>query len=140
LNLYNGRIGPKESIRVFPLSNWTELDVWRYVYTEKIPINPLYYARERDVVVRNGQLIVLDGAFAPGRQYGPSAGETIERVMCRFRSLGCVPCSGAVRSSAASLEQIVEEIMATRTSERGTRVIDHDADGSMETKKREGYF
>jgi sulfate adenylyltransferase subunit 2 len=139
-NLYNGRIGPKESIRVFPLSNWTELDVWRYVYTEKIPINPLYYARERDVVVRNGQLIVLDGAFAPGRQYGPSAGETIERVMCRFRSLGCVPCSGAVRSSAASLEQIVEEIMATRTSERGTRVIDHDADGSMETKKREGYF
>jgi sulfate adenylyltransferase subunit 2 len=139
-NLYNGRIGPKESIRVFPLSNWTELDVWQYVYTEKIPINPLYYARERDVVVRNGQLIVLDGAFAPGQQYGPSAGETIARVMCRFRSLGCVPCSGAVRSSAASLEQIVEEIMATRTSERGTRVIDHDADGSMETKKREGYF
>jgi sulfate adenylyltransferase subunit 2 len=139
-NLYNGRISPKESIRVFPLSNWTELDVWQYVYTEKIPINPLYYARERDVVIRNGQMIVLDGLCAPGRPHGPAAGERIERVMCRFRSLGCVPCSGAVPSAATALEQIVEEIMATRTSERGTRVIDHDAEGSMETKKREGYF
>jgi sulfate adenylyltransferase subunit 2 len=139
-NLYNGRISPKESIRVFPLSNWTELDVWQYVYTEKIPINPLYYARERDVVIRNGQMIVLDGLFAPGRPHGPTASERIERVMCRFRSLGCVPCSGALPSAATSLEQIVEEIMATRTSERGTRVIDHDAEGSMETKKREGYF
>ena len=139
-NLYNGRIGPQESIRVFPLSNWTELDVWQYVYVEKIPINPLYYARERDVVVRGGQLIVLDGSFAPGARYGPSPGERIERVLCRFRSLGCVPCSGAVRSSASTLEAIVEEMMVARTSERGTRVIDHDADGSMETKKREGYF
>ncbi len=139
-NLYNGRIGPKESIRVFPLSNWTELNVWQYIYTEKIPINPLYYARERDVVIRNGQIILLDGLFAPGRKYGPAPDERIERVMCRFRSLGCVPCSGAVRSSATTLEQIVEEIMVTRTSERGTRVIDHDADGSMEAKKREGYF
>jgi len=139
-NLYNGRIGPKESIRVFPLSNWTELDVWQYIYLEKIPINPLYYARERNVVTRKGQIIFLDGLFAAGRKFGPGLGEKIERVLCRFRSLGCVPCSGAVRSSATTLEQIVEEIMITRTSERGTRVIDHDADGSMETKKREGYF
>ena len=138
--LYNARISPKESIRVFPLSNWTELDVWQYIYLEKIPINPLYYARERNVVLRNGQIIVLDGLFAPGERYGPRKGEKIERALCRFRSLGCVPCSGAVRSSAATLEEIVEEMTITRTSERGTRVIDHDADGSMETKKREGYF
>jgi len=139
-NLYNGRIRPRESIRVFPLSNWTELDVWQYIYLEKIPINPLYYAREREVVIRNGQIIVLDGLFGPGQKYGPAKGERVERVSCRFRSLGCVPCSGAVRSSASTLEAILEEMMVTRTSERGTRVIDHDADGSMETKKREGYF
>jgi sulfate adenylyltransferase subunit 2 len=139
-NLYNARIAPKESIRIFPLSNWTELDVWRYIYLEKIPINPLYYAREREVVIRGGQIILLDGFFAPGEKYGPVKGEKIERVLCRFRSLGCVPCSGAVRSSAATLEEILEEMMVTQTSERGTRVIDHDADGSMETKKREGYF
>jgi len=139
-SLYNARISPKESIRIFPLSNWTELDVWQYIYLEKIPINPLYYARERDVVMRGGQIILLDGLFAPGKRYGPREGERRERVLCRFRSLGCVPCSGAVRSSAATLEEIVEEMMVTRTSERGTRVIDHDADSSMETKKREGYF
>jgi sulfate adenylyltransferase subunit 2 len=139
-NLYNARLAPRESIRVFPLSNWTELDVWQYIYIEKIPINPLYYATERDVVVRGGQLIVLDGAFAAGERYGPRPGETVERVLCRFRSLGCVPCSGAIRSGATTLDEIVEEMMVTRTSERGTRVIDHDADGSMETKKREGYF
>src|SRR5215831_12055170 len=92
-NLYNSRIGPKESIRVFPLSNWTELDVWQYIYLEKIPINPLYFAREREAVVRNGQIIVLDGVFAAGERYGPRQGERIERVLCRFRSLGCVPCS-----------------------------------------------
>ena len=139
-SLYNARIDPKDSIRIFPLSNWTELDVWQYIYLEKIPINPLYYARARDVVIRGGQIIVLDGSFAPGEKYGPMEGERIERVLCRFRSLGCVPCSGAVRSAAATLEEIVEEMMITRTSERGTRVIDHDADGSMEIKKREGYF
>ena len=139
-NLYNGRIAPKESIRVFPLSNWTELDIWQYIYVEKIPINPLYYAREREAVIRGGQIIVLDGLFAPNERYRPGPGERIERVLCRFRSLGCVPCSGAVRSSATTLEEIVEEMMLVRTSERGTRVIDHDADGSMETKKREGYF
>src|SRR2546425_2113165 len=139
-NVYNARVNPKESIRVFPLSNWTELDVWQYIYLEKIPINPLYFARERDVVIRGGQIIFLDGAFAPGGRYGLRQGETSERLLCRFRSLGCVPCSGAVRSSAATLEEIVEEMMVARTSERGTRMIDHDADGSMETKKREGYF
>jgi sulfate adenylyltransferase subunit 2 len=139
-NLYNARVNPRESIRVFPLSNWTELDVWQYIYLEKIPINPLYFARERDVVIRGGQLIVLEGAFAPGAAYGPRPDERPERVQCRFRSLGCVPCSGAVRSAAVTLEEIIEEMMVARTSERGTRVIDHDADGSMENKKREGYF
>jgi sulfate adenylyltransferase subunit 2 len=139
-NLYNARVSPRESIRVFPLSNWTELDVWQYIYLEKIPINPLYFAQERDVVIRGGQIIFLDGEFGPQGRYRPRDGERIERVLCRFRSLGCVPCSGAVRSSATTLEEIVEEMMVTRTSERGTRVIDHDADGSMETKKREGYF
>jgi sulfate adenylyltransferase subunit 2 len=139
-NLYNAKVNPKESIRIFPLSNWTELDVWQYIYLEKIPINPLYFARERDIVMRGGQLIFLDGAFASGARYGLRPGESVERVVCRFRSLGCVPCSGAVRSTASSLEEIIEEMMVARTSERGTRVIDHDADGSMETKKREGYF
>jgi sulfate adenylyltransferase subunit 2 len=139
-NLYNPRIMPGESIRVFPLSNWTELAVWQYILAEQIPVNPLYYARERDAVLRGGQIIVLDGVFGPGERYGPGPGERIERVLCRFRSLGCVPCSGAIRSSAATVAEIVEEMAGVRTSERGTRVIDHDADGSMETKKREGYF
>jgi sulfate adenylyltransferase subunit 2 len=100
-NLYNARVHPGESIRVFPLSNWTELDVWQYIYVEKIPVNPLYYARDREVVVRGGQTIVLDGLFDRGQPYGPRPEETIETVWCRFRSLGCVPCSGAVRSSAS---------------------------------------
>jgi sulfate adenylyltransferase subunit 2 len=139
-NLYNGRVNPGESIRVFPLSNWTELDVWRYILLEKIPVNPLYFARPREAVIRDGQVIVLDGAFARGRRYGPRPGEAVELVLSRFRSLGCVPCSGAVRSGASSVEEIVEEMMVARTSERTTRVIDHDADASMETKKREGYF
>jgi sulfate adenylyltransferase subunit 2 len=139
-NLYNPRVNATESMRVFPLSNWTELDVWQYIYLEKIPINPLYFAKERDVVVRAGQLIVLDGLFSSGEAYGPRPDEKIEKVLSRFRSLGCVPCSGAVRSGASTLEAIIEELMAVRTSERGTRVIDHDADGSMEKKKREGYF
>jgi sulfate adenylyltransferase subunit 2 len=139
-SLYNSRITGQESIRVFPLSNWTELDVWQYIYIEQIPINPLYFAQERAAVVRGGQIIVLDGLFAPGQRYGPRPGERIEKVRSRFRSLGCVPCSGAVRSDASTLEEIIEELMAARTSERGTRVIDHDADSSMEKKKREGYF
>ncbi len=139
-NLYNARVNPGESIRVFPLSNWTELDVWQYIYREQIPVNPLYFAREREAIVRDGQIIVLDGAFGRGQRYGPKASDTVETVLCRFRSLGCVPCSGAVRSSAATIEDILEEMMVVRTSERTTRVIDHDSDGSMEKKKREGYF
>ncbi len=139
-NLYNARVNEGESIRIFPLSNWTELDVWLYVYLERIPVNPLYFAREREAVMRQGQIIVLDGAFERGARYGPKPGESVERILCRFRSLGCVPCSGAIRSTATSVEDIVEEMMVARTSERGTRVIDHDSDGSMEKKKREGYF
>jgi sulfate adenylyltransferase subunit 2 len=139
-NLYNARVRPGESIRAFPLSNWTELDVWQYIDVEKIPVNPLYFAADRRVVVRGGQLIVLDGEFAEGARYGPGPGEVPEVVRCRFRSLGCVPCSGAVRSSARTVPDIVAEMMVARTSERGTRVIDYDTDGSMEQKKREGYF
>jgi sulfate adenylyltransferase subunit 2 len=139
-NIYNARVNAGESIRVFPLSNWTELDVWQYIYLERIPVNPLYFAQEREAVMRNGQIIVLDHVFRQGERYGPTPGEQIESILCRFRSLGCVPCSGAIRSTAASVEDIVEEMMVARTSERGTRVIDHDSDGSMEKKKREGYF
>ena len=138
-NLYNSRISKGESIRVFPLSNWTELDIWQYIYLEQIPINPLYYAREREVIERGGQLIMLDGPMAIGPE-GLLPGETPKRVMCRFRTLGCYPCTGAVRSAADTLEKIIEEIMVARNSERITRVIDHDAESSMEDKKREGYF
>ncbi len=133
-HLYNGTHNKGESIRVFPLSNWTELDVWHYIYIENIPIVPLYYAKEREVVERDGQLICPDGPM-PLRE-----GEKPKKVKCRFRSLGCYPCTGAVRSDADTLEKIVEEMMVVRSSERSTRVIDHDAEGSMETKKREGYF
>lgn len=131
---YNGRIRKGESIRVFPLSNWTELDIWHYILKEDIPIVPLYFAKERQVVVRGENLIPVDEAarLLPG--------EKPQSVMCRFRSLGCTPCTGAIRSSAITLEAIVAEMMAARTSERATRVIDHDAESSMETKKREGYF
>jgi sulfate adenylyltransferase subunit 2 len=139
-NLYNTRVNPGESIRVFPLSNWTELDVWQYIYRERISVNPLYFARKRPVITRDGQIILLDGPFGAGARFGPSPSTPIESVMCRFRTLGCVPCTGAVRSTAATVEEIIEEMMVARTSERSTRVIDHDADGSMESKKREGYF
>lgn len=133
-NQYNGKIRKGESIRVFPLSNWTELDIWHYILKEEIPIVPLYFAKERTVVVRGGNLIPADDATRI------LAGEKPQEVMCRFRSLGCTPCTGAIRSSATTLESIVAEMMATRTSERATRVIDHDTEGSMESKKREGYF
>jgi sulfate adenylyltransferase subunit 2 len=139
-NLYNARLAPGESMRVFPLSNWTELNVWRYIEAERIPVNPLYFARERDVVERGGQLLVLDGPFAVGGRLGPGAAQAPTRAVCRFRSLGCVPCSGAVRSTATSVRGIIEELQLSRISERSTRVIDHDSDASMERKKREGYF
>jgi sulfate adenylyltransferase subunit 2 len=133
-NIYNARVNKGESIRVFPLSNWTELDVWQYVYRESIPVVPMYFAESRDMVVRDDQLISLDGPFPL------KPGEKPQKVMSRFRSLGCYPCTGAVRSTAKTVPEIIEEMMVVRNSERATRVIDHDQDGSMELKKREGYF
>lgn len=133
-SIYNTKVDKGESIRVFPISNWTELDVWHYIHLEEIPIVPLYFAKERDVVVREGQLIPLDGDIPLKKDEKP------ESVMCRFRTLGCYPCTGAVNSAADSVPAIIEEMMTERTSERATRIIDHDAEGSMEDKKREGYF
>jgi sulfate adenylyltransferase subunit 2 len=134
-HLLNSRLRPGESIRVFPLSNWTELDVWHYIDAESIPVVPLYFAKEREVIVRGNSLSVVEQSFVP---LGP--GERTERVMCRMRSLGCSPCTGAVRSTADTVPKIIEELVAVRQSERQLRVIDHDQDGSMEIKKREGYF
>jgi sulfate adenylyltransferase subunit 2 len=133
-NLYNGRVNPGESIRVFPISNWTELDIWHYIETENIPIVPLYFAKERSVVNRNGQLIPV----FPNTRLLPE--ERSEMRLCRYRTLGCHPCTGAVASSATTVPEIIEELIASRFSERTTRIIDHDQDGSMEQKKREGYF
>jgi sulfate adenylyltransferase subunit 2 len=133
--ILNARLHPGESVRVFPLSNWTELDVWQYIEVEQIPVVPLYFARERDVLVRGDSLIVPEQPFVPLRP-----GERTTRVMCRMRSLGCSPCTGAVRSTATTVAAIIEELVAVRQSERQLRVIDHDQDGSMEMKKREGYF
>lgn len=133
-NLFNGRIHDNESIRVFPLSNWTELDVWRYIEREHIPIVPLYFSAERQVVNRNGQLIPV----GPTTSLLPN--ETVTVIQCRFRTLGCYPCTSAVESSASSVQEIIEELRGSRLSERSTRVIDHDQDSSMEKKKREGYF
>src|SRR5258708_35353459 len=133
--LLNGRIQAGESIRVFPLSNWTELDIWQYIHVEEIPVVPLYFAKEREVVVRGNALIALEQSFVP-----LLPGEQPEHVVCRMRSLGCSPCSGAVRSSADTVPKIIEELIASQHSERQLRVIDHDQDGSMELKKREGYF
>ncbi len=133
-NLYNGKLNQDESIRVFPLSNWTELDVWQYIHGEEIPIVPLYFAREREMVVRDDQLIPVEDPSLLQK------GEKTEKVFCRFRTLGCSPCTGAVRSEADTLEKIIQEMMTVRVSERSTRIIDHDSDSSMENKKREGYF
>jgi len=132
--LYNTLAGQKESIRVFPLSNWTELDIWQYIHLEKIPVVPMYFAKEREMILREGQLIPLDGPV-PLRE-----GEKPQKVLCRFRTLGCYPCTGAVRSAAATVPEIIEEIMTVKNSERITRLIDHDQDSSMEQKKKEGYF
>ena len=136
-SLYNGLHDLGESIRVFPLSNWTELDVWLYIHREQIPIVPMYFARERPMVVRGDLLIPAGPIPAGGRSL---LAETPQPVMCRFRTLGCSPCTGAVRSEATTTAAIIEELMVARHSERITRVIDHDRDGSMELKKREGYF
>ena len=134
-NLYNGKVNKGESIRVFPLSNWTELDIWQYIYLENIDIVPLYYAAERPVVERDGTLIMVDDDRMP-----LEPGEKPEMKMVRFRTLGCYPLTGAVESEAATLPEIIQEMLLTKTSERQGRVIDHDSAASMEQKKREGYF
>jgi sulfate adenylyltransferase subunit 2 len=133
-NLYNSRLRKGESIRVFPLSNWTELDIWLYLYAEKIPIVPLYFAKERPLIVRGGQrTLVHDGMkLLPG--------EEMRTEKVRMRSLGCMPCTGAMHSEADTVSKIIEELLTFRRSERENRAIDHDEEGSMEVKKREGYF
>ncbi|MBK6513412.1 MAG: sulfate adenylyltransferase subunit CysD [Polyangiaceae bacterium] len=134
-NLYNGRVDKGESIRVFPLSNWTELDVWQYLWLEKVPVVPLYFAEERLVVERSGALIMLDD-----ERMRLKPGEVPERRRVRFRTLGCYPLSGAVESTATTLPEVIREMLLSKSSERQGRLIDHDEEGSMETKKREGYF
>ncbi|MDZ7622289.1 MAG: sulfate adenylyltransferase subunit CysD [Candidatus Competibacteraceae bacterium] len=134
-NLYNGRVHKGESIRVFPLSNWTELDVWQYIHLESIPIVPLYLAAERPVVERDGALIMVDDERMP-----LAPGETPRLEWVRFRTLGCYPLTGAIRSHATTLPEIIQEMLLARHSERQGRLIDHDAAGSMEEKKRQGYF
>ena len=133
-NIFNGRIDKGESIRVFPLSNWTELDVWLYIHAEKIPIVPLYYAREREVVERNGSIVLI---YSKEQLL---SGEKTQLVKCRMRSLGCMPCTGAILSEADTVPKIIEEMVSFRRSERENRAIDHDEEGSMEIKKQEGYF
>ncbi|MBC6907458.1 sulfate adenylyltransferase subunit CysD [Saccharophagus sp. K07] len=134
-NLYNSRVDKGESIRVFPLSNWTELDIWQYIHLENIPIVPLYFAAKRPVVKRDGVLIMVDDDRMPLKE-----GEVVEEKMVRFRTLGCYPLTGAVESTAQTLPEIIQEMLLTKTSERQGRVIDHDSAGSMEKKKQEGYF
>ena len=134
-NLYNAKINPGESVRVFPISNWTELDIWQYIRLENIPIVPLYFAKERPVVERDGSWIMVDD-----ERFRLEPGEKPVMKKVRFRTLGCYPLTGAIESDAVTVEQIVAEMMQTRVSERSTRVIDHDGDSSMEQKKREGYF
>ncbi len=136
-NIYNSEINEGESIRVFPLSNWTEIDIWEYTKAENIPIVPIYYAKEREVVIRNGIVIPIDRS----NQYlGPKEGEEVLKMKTRFRSLGCMPCTGAVESSATTLDEIIEEAKLAKKSERENRVIDLGSDSSMEQKKKEGYF
>jgi sulfate adenylyltransferase subunit 2 len=133
-SIYNGRINKGESIRAFPLSSWTELDVWEYIEAENIPVVPMYFARMRQMVVRGDSLI--------STEHNPPLlpGETPQLVMCRMRSLGCTYCTGAVRSTATTVADIIKELRVARRSERENRLIDHDQEGSMEQKKREGYF
>ena len=134
-NLYNTRVHKGESIRVFPLSNWTELDVWQYIHLEQIPIVPLYFAKSRPIVWRDGTMIMVDDDRLPLKP-----GEKPEMRMVRFRTLGCYPLSGAVDSTATTLPEIIQEMLLTKFSERQGRLIDHDESGSMEKKKKEGYF
>ena len=133
-NLYNVRLRAEQTLRVFPLSNWTELDVWEYIHRENIPVVPLYFAKEREMLVRGDLLIPLD------RPIDLLPGEKPQAITSRMRSLGCTYCTGAIRSSASTVAEIIEELKLVRASERQNRVIDHDQEGSMELKKREGYF
>jgi sulfate adenylyltransferase subunit 2 len=134
-SIFNGKVDKGESIRVFPLSNWTELDIWQYILLENIPIVPLYFAKERPVVNKDGMLIMVDDERMP---IGPE--DKVEMKKVRFRTLGCYPLSAAVESNATTLQEIIQEMLLTTTSERQGRLIDHDQAGSMEHKKREGYF
>lgn len=134
-NIYNSKVDPGESIRVFPLSNWTELDIWQYIHLESIPLVPLYLAAKRPVVEKDGTLIMVDDDRMP---LGPE--DKVEEKMVRFRTLGCYPLTGAVESEATTVPEIIQEMLLTTTSERQGRVIDHDSSGSMEKKKQEGYF
>ncbi|ENV46129.1 sulfate adenylyltransferase subunit CysD [Acinetobacter brisouii] len=134
-NIYNGKVNKGESIRVFPLSNWTELDIWQYIYLENIPLVPLYLAAERPVVERDGTLIMIDDERFPLRE-----GEVPQMKSVRFRTLGCYPLTGAVESTADTLPEIIQEMLLATSSERQGRMIDHDEAGSMEKKKQEGYF
>lgn len=134
-SLYNGKIRQGESIRVFPMSNWTEIDIWFYILKEQLPIVPLYFAQKRKVQVKGDAIFpIVDHPKFPIHD------GSIQEIPCRYRSLGCMPCTGAIRSEATTVEQIIDEMIQVRTSERALRVIDHDTDGSMELKKREGYF
>lgn len=134
-NIYNGKVNKDESIRVFPLSNWTELDIWQYIHLENIEIPSLYLSKPRPVVKRDGMLIMVDDERMDIKE-----GEVVESKMVRFRTLGCYPLTGAVESEATTLPEIIQEMLLTTTSERQGRAIDHDSSGSMEKKKREGYF
>ncbi len=134
-NIYNGKVDKGESIRVFPLSNWTELDIWQYIHLESIPIVPLYFAAKRPVVEKDGVMIMVDDDRMPIEE-----GEVVEEKMVRFRTLGCYPLTGAVESEATTLPEIIQEMLLATTSERQGRVIDSDSSGSMEKKKQEGYF
>ncbi|MCK9513284.1 MAG: sulfate adenylyltransferase subunit CysD [Pigmentiphaga sp.] len=134
-NLYNTKKSPGESIRVFPISNWTELDIWQYIYQENIPVVPLYFAKPRPVVIRDGMILLVDD-----NRFRLLPGEAIEERLVRFRTLGCYPLTGAVESSAANLPEILLELINARSSERQGRAIDSDSSGSMEKKKQEGYF
>jgi len=133
-NIFNSKIDKGENIRIFPLSNWTELDVWLYIHMEKIPIVPLYFAWEREAVVRDGSIVLI---YSKDQL---QLGEKSQSIKCRMRSLGCVPCTGAIRSEADTVPKIIAEMISFRRSERENRAIDHDEEGSMEIKKREGYF
>lgn len=134
-HLLNGRLGTGETVRVFPLSNWTERDVWRYIIREKLDVVPLYMAAERPTILRNGQLLMVDD-----ERLKPKPGEEVKKRMIRFRTLGCYPLTAAVESNARDIESVVAETLSARTSERQGRLIDHDQSGAMEKKKQEGYF